>query len=93
MDLDPEVRAGAVPTENVDQPVGQWNAMDLVVNGDRITIVSNGVVVIEDALYPGLDISGPIGFQHHGGVNPETGKLQGGSSLVQFRNIWIFELE
>jgi hypothetical protein len=92
-DLAPEVRAGAVPTENCDQPVGQWNAMDLVVNGDRITVVSNGVVVIHNALYPGLDVSGRIGFQHHGGINPESGKLQGGSSLVQFRNIWIFELE
>lgn len=91
-ELAPEVRAAAVPTENVDQPVGQWNAMDLVVNGERITVVSNGVVVIQNALFPGLDVSGPIGFQHHGGVNPETGKLQGGSSLVQFRNIWIFEL-
>ena len=92
-DLAPDVRAGAVPTENVDQPVGKWNAMDLVVNGDRITVVSNGVVVIHDALYPGLDVTGRIGFQHHGGINPETGKLQGASSLVQFRNIWIFELE
>ena len=26
-ELAPEIRAGAVPTENVDQPVGQWNAM------------------------------------------------------------------
>ena len=92
-DLAPEVRAAAVPTENVDQPVGQWNAMDLVVNGDRITIVHNGVVVIHNALHPGLDVTGRIGFQHHGGINPETGKLRGGSSLVQFRNIWIFELQ
>jgi hypothetical protein len=49
-------------------------------------------VVIHDALYPGLDVKGRIGMQHHGGVNPETGKLRGGSSLVQFRNIWIQEL-
>jgi hypothetical protein len=40
-----------------------------------------------------MDTVGKIGFQHHGGVNPETGKLQGASSLVQFRNIWISELE
>jgi hypothetical protein len=92
-ELAPEIRAGAVPTENVDQPVGQWNAMDLVVNGDQITIVHNGVVVIHKAEYPGLDVTGKIGFQHHGGLNPETGKLRGASSLVQFRNIWIFELE
>jgi len=49
-------------------------------------------VVIHKALFPGLDVKGPIGLQHHGGVNEETGKLQGGSSLVQFRNVWIKEL-
>jgi hypothetical protein len=49
-------------------------------------------VVINNALYPGLDVKGPIGFQHHGGVDQKTGKLQGASSLVQFRNIWIKEL-
>jgi hypothetical protein len=49
-------------------------------------------VVINNALYPGLDVKGPIGLQHHGGVNEKTGKLQGASSLVQFRNIWIKEL-
>jgi hypothetical protein len=91
-ELTPELRAAAVPLENADQPVGQWNAFDILIKGERITIVNNGVVVIHDALYPGLDVKGRIGMQHHGGVNPETGKLRGGSSLVQFRNIWIQEL-
>jgi hypothetical protein len=91
-DLSAEARAAAVPGENADKPVGQWNAFDIVVKGDRITVVNNGIVVIENALFPGLDVTGPIGFQHHGGVNKETGKLQGASSLVQFRSIWIREL-
>ncbi len=91
-ELAPEVRAAAVPLENMDKPVGQWNAFDIMIMGEQITIVNNGVVVIHDALYPGLDVSGRIGLQHHGGMNPETGKLRGGSSLVQFRNIWIHEL-
>ena len=91
-DLAPEARAAAVPMENADQAVGKWNAFDIVVSGERITIMNNGVVVIHKALFPGLDVSGPIGLQHHGGVNPETGKLRGASSLVQFRNIWILEL-
>ena len=85
-------RAAAVPSENADRPVGQWNAFDVVVKGERISVINNGIVVIHNALFPGLDVKGPIGFQHHGGVNPETGKLQGASSLVQFRNIWIKEL-
>lgn len=91
-ELPPEVRAAAVPGENADKPVGQWNAFDIIIKGDRITVVNNGIAVIEDALFPGLDIKGPIGLQHHGGVNEKTGKLRGASSLVQFRNIWIKEL-
>jgi len=90
--LPAEVRAAAVPKVNADQPVGEWNAFDITVKGDRITVVNNGIVVIDNALFPGLDTEGPVGFQHHGGVNPETGKLRGASSLVQFRNIWIKEL-
>lgn len=89
--LPDEVRAGAVPKENADKPVGQWNAFDIMVIGDRITVVNNGITVIDNALYPGLDKMGRIGLQHHGGVHPETGKLRGASSLVQFRNIWIKE--
>jgi len=91
-DLPAEVRAGAVPASNQDNPVGFWNAFDITVKGEHITIKNNGIVVINNALYPGLNIKGPIGFQHHGGVNKETGKMKGGSSLVQFRNIWIKEL-
>ena len=91
-DLPAEVRAAAVPSENADKPVGYWNAFDIIVKGDRITVVNNGITVIHNALFPGLDIKGPIGLQHHGGVHPETGKLRGASSLIQFRNIWIKEL-
>lgn len=90
--LPPEVRAAAVPSENADKPVGEWNAFNVIVKGDRITIINNGIKVIDNALFPGLDVTGPIGLQHHGGINPETGKLKGASSLVQFRNIWIKEL-
>jgi hypothetical protein len=91
-DLAPEVRAAAVPSENADKPLGQWNAFDIIVQGERITVSNNGVVVIHNALFPGLDVTGPIGLQHHGGINEETGKLKGASSLIQFRNIWIKEL-
>lgn len=91
-ELSPEVRAAAVPSENADKPVGQWNSFDIIVRGDRITISNNGIVVIHKALFPGLEVKGPIGLQHHGGIHEETGKLRGASSLVQFRNIWIKEL-
>jgi len=91
-DLPAEVRAGGTPSENADKPVGHWNAFDIIIKGETITIVNNGVVVINQAHYPGLNVKGKIGLQHHGGINKETGKLRGASSLVQFRNIWIKEL-
>lgn len=91
--LPAEVRAAAVPKENADKPVGEWNAFDIILTGDRITVINNGITVIDNALYPEMPEKGPIGLQHHGGINKETGKLNGASSLVQFRNIWIKELE
>ena len=90
--MPPEARAGAVPKENADKPVGQWNAFDITLKGDRITVINNGITVIDNAWYPGMAERGRLGLQHHGGINTETGKLQGASSLVQFRNIWIKEL-
>jgi len=90
--MPPEARAGAVPKENADKPVGHWNAFDITLKGDRITVINNGITVIDNAWYPGMAERGRLGLQHHGGINPETGKLQGASSLVQFRNIWIKEL-
>ncbi|WP_299555856.1 DUF1080 domain-containing protein [Seonamhaeicola sp.] len=89
--LPSEVRAGAVPTSNQDNPVGSWNAMDVYVKGNRITVVNNGIIVIDNALYPGLDVEGEIALQHHG-KRSKDGKLGPTASLVQFKNIWIKEL-
>ena len=100
----PEQRAAAVPKANADKPVGQWNRMKAHVVGDRITIVLNGVKVIDNAELPNLkQKTGPIGFQHHGGPLPakkiEAQRKRGmkidddamspASSLIQFRNIYI----
>jgi hypothetical protein len=91
-DNPPEVRAGAVPLVNADNPVGEWNVWDMTLKGDRITIVSNGQLIIDNALFPGMPEKGRIGLQHHGHKNPETGEMMGGASQVQFRNIWIKEI-
>jgi len=37
--LPADVRAAAVPSEKADQPVGEWNAYDTTVKGDRITVI------------------------------------------------------
>ena len=102
----PEQRAAAVPKAKADKPVGQWNAMMVKVIGDRVTVVLNGVTVIDGAQLRGAATSGPIGFQHHGGpLSPariarmrkqgfdvKRGDMSPASSLVQFRNIYIKEL-
>lgn len=91
--LTAQQRAAAVPKIRADKPVGQWNSTDITLVGDRVTVMLNGKIVIEDALVPGLPERGPIALQHHGGVNRKTGKLSPASSLVQFRNLWIRPLE
>ena len=91
--LPAEVRAGAVPKCKADKPVGQWNAFDVTMKGDRITVVLNGKTVIDNAQVPGLPEEGPIVLQHHGGKNKRTGKMSPASSLIQFRNVYIKRLD
>ncbi|MHC4567521.1 MAG: family 16 glycoside hydrolase, partial [Planctomycetota bacterium] len=93
MDLTPEARAAAVPKVKADNPVGQWNSMDITLIGDRVTIMLNGKLVIDNAQIPDIAESGPIGLQHHGGKNRKTGEMSPASSLIQFRNIWIRRLD
>ena len=89
----PEVRAGAVPKVKADNPVGQWNAFDITLKGDRVTAVLNGKTVLENSKIPGIGAEGPITLQHHGGLNTKTGKYNPASSLVQFRNVYIKKLK
>jgi hypothetical protein len=51
-----------------------------------------GVQVIENAQLPGITSRGPLVLQHHGGKNKD-GQWTGPPSLVQFRNIYIKELD
>lgn len=87
--LSPAERAAAVPKVKADKPIGEWNAFDITLKGDRVTVVLNGKKVIDNARVPGLPPEGPIVLQHHGGKDPRTGRWNPASSLVQFRNIWI----
>jgi len=85
--MPPEVRAGVTPRTQADNPVGEWNAFEITLKGDRLTVVLNGKTVIEEAELPGIPPRGPIALQHHGGF--KDGKYLGPPSLVQFRNIRI----
>ncbi len=86
----PEVRAGVTPRKKADKPIGEWNAFEITVKGERLTVVLNGEKVIDNARLPGIAARGPIGLQHHGGF--KDGKYTGPPSLVQFRNLRIREL-
>lgn len=88
-DMPADLRAAAVPKKRMDSPIGEWNAMDIRVLGDEVSVMLNGEWVIENARIPGLPESGPIGLQHHGGWDDENDRYVPTSSNIQFRNLWI----
>ena len=83
----------AKPKIRADNPVGEWNTFVITIKGDRVTVELNGKTVIENTQLPGVSDSGPIGLQHHGGIDKRTGQLGVGSSLIQFRNIYVKRLD
>ena len=87
----PEVRAAATPRTQADKPVGEWNQFEITVRGEQVSVVLNGKKVIENARMPGVAAGGRIGLQHHGGKR--DGKWVSPPALLQFRNIFVKELE
>jgi hypothetical protein len=85
--MPPDVRAGVTPKANADRDIGQWNAFEITMRGDRLTVVLNGITVLDNALLPGVPARGPLALQHHG--QKKDGAWTGPPSLVQFRNISI----
>ena len=75
-----EVRRACIPIKNADRPFGEWNAFEITIKGESMTVVLNGEKVIDSAHLPDLPPTGPIALQHHG-------------DTVQFRNLWIKELK
>lgn len=88
--MPPAVRAGVTPKRNADRDIGAWNAFEITVRGDRLTVVLNGEEVISSAALPGIPPRGPIGLQHHG--SKKNGEWVSPPSLVQFRNVSIKEM-
>lgn len=74
-----EIRAGVTPKTKADKPLGEWNRMMITMKGEELTVVLNGMTVIENARLPGVKPEGPIGLQHHG-------------AAIDFANLWIKEL-
>ncbi len=89
--LSPEVRAGVTPRTQADNPVGEWNRFEITLVGGRVTVVLNGKTVLDKAQLPGIPDKGPIALQHHG--SKRDGKWTSPPSLVQFKNIFIKEVD
>ena len=89
--MPPEVRAGVTPSMLADNHIGEWNTFELTVRGDRLWVDLNGHMVIWNAQLPGLPKSGRLALQHHG--SKRDGEWASSPSIVQFRNIYIRELD
>jgi hypothetical protein len=85
-----DVIAGVTPNTLADNHIGEWNAFEITMTGDRLTVELNGIVVIDNAQLPGVNQRGPIALQHHG--RKADGEWVSPPSIVQFRNIYIKEL-
>ena len=73
------LRRACVPVRNTDRQPGEWNAMEITLIGKVLTVVQNGVTVIDHVELPGrLPYGGPLGLQHHG-------------DPMQFRDLYIKE--
>lgn len=86
----PAVRAGVTPKTNADRGVGEWNRFEITMRGEKLTVVLNGITVVEDAALPGVPARGRLALQHHG--DWKDGGWVSPPALVQFRNIAIREL-
>jgi 3-keto-disaccharide hydrolase len=84
------VRAGVTPKTLADHDIGEWNTFEITMAGSRLTVVLNGVRVIENAELPGVPARGRIALQHHGAK--KDGQWVAPPALVQFRGISIKEL-
>ncbi len=90
--MPPEVRAGVTPRINADKPVGEWNTFIITMVGDELTVLLNNQTVLERAKLPGVAKKGAFALQHHGGKRPD-GTFSPASSLVQFRNVYVRNLD
>jgi hypothetical protein len=87
----PDLRAAVTPRMQADNPVGQWNRFEITVRGDEVKVVLNDKLVIPGARIPVLPARGRIGLQHHG--HKQDGKWDSPPALIQFKNIFVKELD
>jgi hypothetical protein len=85
------VRSQVTPRVNADKDIGKWNTFEITMQGDRLSVRLNNRRVLRNAELPGIPEKGPLALQHHGSMR--NGEWTSPPALVQFRNIYIREIE
>ena len=72
---------GKVPLEMKDKKVGEWNSMYIKMVGTKVTVVLNGAIVVDNAVFlqGKIPAEGPIELQVHG-------------TPLWFRNVFVREI-
>ncbi|MFO7733429.1 MAG: family 16 glycoside hydrolase [Candidatus Aminicenantes bacterium] len=86
---------GVVPAKRgVLRPVGEWNSEEVTIRGRRVTVVVNGMTVV-DADLDAASAGGTVDGRDHPGLARDRGHIGflGHGSLVEFRTIRIRELK
>jgi Domain of Unknown Function (DUF1080) len=70
------------------KPAGQWNEEEIMVQGSRIRVTLNGVIILDADLN---NVREEVTLKKHPGLKNKSGRIGflGHGSLVEFRNIRI----
>jgi hypothetical protein len=76
----------STPLAVTDNPIGEWNTFRIKMVGDRVTVYSNGILVVDDVVMENYwDRNLPI-------FPEEAIELQAHGTELAFRNIYVKEL-
>ena len=77
----------STPTEVADNPLGEWNSFYIKMVGDKVTVLLNGVKVVDEVVMENYwDRSQPI-------PACDQIEMQAHGSLVNFRDIYVREIK
>lgn len=76
------------------KPVGEWNSEEVIVKGNQIKVILNGVVIVDGNMKEASK-NGTADHKNHPGLNRTKGHIGflGHGSELQFRNVRIKDLK
>ncbi|MDN3690685.1 family 16 glycoside hydrolase [Cyclobacterium jeungdonense] len=83
----------AAATKGHQNPVGEWNYQEVIVNGDRIQVILNGTEILDVDIAEAKE-NGTLDGREHPGLSREKGHIGflGHGDVVFFKNIRVKEL-